>query len=635
MPISHLRIINYRSLGEVDIRPGRVNIVTGPAGVGKSSIAEAIRYLLTGRNQWCDDRGVGLSTQVALGQKKAGVSAEWVAPVTGEVSTFERSIPAPSGVKALQEKIDQALGVPSDIVAAQLATRRFLQMSAKEQEDLLQGLLSPPLDIDRWVDELNKWDESPQSGPGLGEWFDPHFDKIPAKKTPLEYAEIERRAAKKVRDEVLQEIRVKEAAAQPQVVTEEDVEATRAAYTKLSNKLATLRERASGGGEVYAAQHAAWTQLGKQHADAVATVESIDRNLAEALGKRRPDLPPVASADLSAQLPEAEQKVTDLQAKLDAFNGEYDALVGASGPCPKGTCARGKMEEINQKQIAIRSELESAKADLRRLEGQIQQAKFAEDTLSSMAAFEAQLQRNLDEAQARLESLPALGDEPQAPPVEDDGLAALEADLAKLAQEGKDLAKARSAWEAWERSQADLNKQRKRLATLETDVARWEAVFAAFGPRGVKSKLMGASLQEMATEISGLLGEYFGAQFRITQEPWSIEVDLGDGWLPAGQLSWSWQARVSACLQLVLAQRSGFPVVVLDETGADPLVRTDLITLFDDADDVQAFILSTSQRVSDLGNFIRPTPEPEDAEAGVLTWWVEGGRVECLDLQPA
>lgn len=627
MPIHRIRIKDYRSLHSVDIEPGRVTVITGPAGTGKTSIVEAILYALTGRNQWTDDRGAGVKTQVSLGAKKAEVQVDWQ-DAQGEVHEFARAIPPPAGVKALQDRIDGVLEVPPDVVAAQLSTRRFLSMPVKEQEDLLQGLLSPPLTVDRWAVEMNAWDEDL---PDLGTWFSPRFEKIPMKKTLVEYAEIERCAAKKLRTDLVNEVRVKESTAKPERVTQERVDALRTEWQEMATEIATLRERSAGGADLYAAQHAAWEQRRRQHEEAATTITRLDAHLAAALAKPHPDTPSPTSTELAKRLADAEAKIPGIEARLDAVNGEYDRLVCGKGACPTGTCARAEMEAVHRQQVAIRTELEQAQAACHALQAQRHQAELAENALSSMLAFERQLQRNLDEAQARLDALPAPGEEPQASAT-DPRIAEMEKRQAEVAALGRESAATRSAYESWERGQAAVDELRAKLAKLEDEVLRWEAVFVCVGPRGIKSKLMAERLVEMAGQVSDLLNEYFDARFRIVHGPWAVEVNQGDGWLPVQQVSWSWQARVSACLQIVLARCSGFPVLVVDETGADPLVRSNLLAMLDDQHDppMQAFLISTAQTLDDAGEFMRPAVSEADAATGIFFLWVHNGRAETL-----
>lgn len=49
MQLQNLKIKNFRTIEEMSLNPGNINVITGPNGAGKSSLLEAISFLLTGK----------------------------------------------------------------------------------------------------------------------------------------------------------------------------------------------------------------------------------------------------------------------------------------------------------------------------------------------------------------------------------------------------------------------------------------------------------------------------------------------------------------------------------------------------------------------------------------------------------
>lgn len=627
--INRIKAKNYRSLKAVDIQPGRVNVIIGPAGSGKTSIVEAIRYLLTGRNQWTADNGSGIQTQVAVGSKKSELGIEWIHPTTGEVHKFDRTIPAPAGVKALQAKIDEALGASSDLVAAQLATRRFLGLPEKQQRDLLAQILTPDVTVDRLIEEMDRWGDDQ---PGLGKWFDGHIEQAPQNKTLFEFAEMERRAQKKVRDDIQQQIRVKGEAPEPQNVTQASLDALLRRVQEVSEQLSAADTRQDGAEDVWRAEHQAWEGRRKAIEEAQAAALKAEERLAT-ITDHWPKPPARASKQIESDGKNVAEAIAAVEARVKANADAAADATASGGACPAGVCARAKLEESQRTASALEAELKPLRQRREEILKDFYAAREAETKVAQADADLAAAEKAHEDALARVSALPLPGDEPERPAVNTGNLDQLLRDKDEALRALKSANTARSAFEAWERTQKDLTDLRERLVREEAEVQRWEAAFVALGPTGIRARLMQQRVQELITEADGKLREYFGAALRLTEEPWELQVDIGErgGWIPAGQISWSWQARLSLCLQVAIAHRSGFPVVVLDETGADPQVRMDLLALLDDEPGIQSFILSTAQLMAPTGEFLRPDVDPEDEAAGVRFFWVEGGVEQ---LQP-
>lgn len=150
MYIQRLTLKNWRSHSNSTFEFGKINLIRGPNNSGKSSVAMAIEYALTGRCDGTDERG-SLSDRfitVAQGVKSAKITALLTvnkglpAP---ETTTLERTRAFSGGTfscGAMNEKDWNAL-VDRDLLSAAFRVGRFLDLSRAEQDSLLGDLLRP------------------------------------------------------------------------------------------------------------------------------------------------------------------------------------------------------------------------------------------------------------------------------------------------------------------------------------------------------------------------------------------------------------------------------------------------------------------------------------------------------------
>ena len=82
---------------------------------------------------------------------------------------------------------------------------------------------------------------------------------------------------------------------------------------------------------------------------------------------------------------------------------------------------------------------------------------------------------------------------------------------------------------------------------------------------------------------------------------------------------------MSAVLQVELARRAGFGLVILDDLGLDAEWRPRLLEYLVEQP-VQSIVISPANDVDEDGNLVRPSIQVE----GLSTFWAEDGRIECL-----
>ena len=598
--IANVEIANFRCIRQARFDLDHVTWIAGPNGGGKTSIAAAIEYCLTGGNEWTDGRGAGLDTQVLHDQKKADVRL-----TLGE-TVLARAIPPPKGVKQVDASMEESLGVRRDLIRACLRTRHFFASSKAEQKDLLLAAFAGARDAQSVREALDAF--TPEF-PDLGEWL----QKSGALTGTIDFEALhktwydERTGAKRDLRSLEERIKALDSEPEPAPNTGQS-DSLRADLQDLDRRIGEARGRSLAGRQVY-------------------TVKLRERNAA--VSQRASAR---AASELAGQhVTNAMQMVTGLQNRIKERHGEQpqsldlkvlraeqDALVGemtaanATEVCPKGKCAKTMVRDIAN-----------------RLQRNGDAILLAEAEAKHHDACE-----RVREAEANLQSIvvPDLPEEPA-----DDAacgekvIRPLEAerqrvDAALRAAEGK--ANLRVRWESIQRELAGL---REKLTEQRDYVLRLEAVVSALGPHGIGAAMVEKDLARLEERTRSLAEDFFEMGFRLDRNPWGAWAHVGtvEHWIPVEQLSWSERARISACFQVALAEQCGFGLVLLDETGGDPTVRGQIAEMLLDVD-VQSVVFSTAQETDASGLLVRP--DAPDI-IGMRTYWVDGGAV--VDLTPA
>lgn len=151
MKISKLTLTDWRSHKSTTLDFGAVNLLRGPNACGKSSVADAIEFLLTGRCAHTGAAGQGGDSLVRVGAKKAIIVA--LCGVNGELAvTRSRSLSGSDCVasmggreyagKKVEEMLDKK-GWSRDVLSAVLRAGRFAELEPSAQKELLADVLKP------------------------------------------------------------------------------------------------------------------------------------------------------------------------------------------------------------------------------------------------------------------------------------------------------------------------------------------------------------------------------------------------------------------------------------------------------------------------------------------------------------
>jgi len=151
MYIKSLSLTDWKSHKSTKFTFGKINLIRGSNNVGKSSVAEAIEYLLTGRCDSTDDAGRGGDALIRAGSKRASVEAT----IGGNHElTLQRErnhagtsvIASYNGRQYVGRQFDEFMakwGYSRDVMSAAMRGSRFLSLPPGAQKELLADVLRP------------------------------------------------------------------------------------------------------------------------------------------------------------------------------------------------------------------------------------------------------------------------------------------------------------------------------------------------------------------------------------------------------------------------------------------------------------------------------------------------------------
>ena len=600
--LTSLRVEAFENHTATDIDLSRVNWFTGGNGQGKSAIANALEYLLTGGTDLVPNGGAGMLAYIQDGKPRASVQAQ----VGADLIT--RELPAKAGVTSLQAFIDNRFKSSKDGLRAVMRTRHFWGLSAREQKELLEGILVPALTERELVEALSTY--TPEA-PDLGKWFDDHLPEAKQAKSFLKWAEETRRDLKKGAADLARQI---DALARTEPVTPpaKTVADAQKKHDATTERLAELRRRQSGAAlREWEAQRA----VREQAASVITAAGDEIRAISKATMERVPGF----SVDACrAKLESAESALELAKAALRRIPGRLAA--DATSPCPAGSCAR--ME------AAALAKAEKIVADGRLA---LSDAARSLDAAHASAREEASLNarakaanERLEVAQQTLTGMPKLAPRPKSDEAADE-VKRLEATLDETEIVLQAAADARVKQLDFDLCVAERDNLRDKQGKATRDLVRLEALCKALGAGGIDALRIGVKLAEFVEAVNGSARASFNLEMRIDPLDWCVTArKVGQTvWRPVGLMSWAERAELSACFQTELAELTGIPFVVLDEVALDTSRRPAFLSYLLDSRP-QYIVLSTAQEVDDSGDLLRAVDPGID---DLRIFWVADGHI--------
>lgn len=559
MQITSVEIRDFRSLTEavVPLSP-TTTMVLGANGAGKSSLAGAITYALTGACPWTDRKGAGATCLIAHGQSEASVD---LATDAGDL----RRLVTDSGTRlSFDNRSGEAAAaaltaaLPSrELLDVMLDSSHFVNLPVKDQQSILFSLSGGAADAAWFRKQLSSEEAEAMRGDlatGLtgGPLADALYKAAYARRTEAN------RTAK---------------AAKAKLEAMNDV--PKPAKTDTAAKLAEAHKA-----------------LGQAQRRASAEEQ------AEALRKQLADLGERPAAPTPEQLAEAEATVEKLVAERQAakdvlarMEGEAHALSAQakqfstldSGRCVLGTIECPVSAENRQKAF------EQAEGTLAKLVEQMAAAEETEHGIGEKHLAAAVTVSQLRDAQVASQRWQTKADELQ------------KAIDAIQIPEGCDVEEAQAAVDELTAKQASEAAAREKAASRKVVAEQHSEAFARaklldglvkkLEPTGLPAKAMAETVGRVEEQINEVLGAF--SEFAISVAGAELVVKRNGVATPVRLLSESEKLRVGAAIQVAVAKLTGFGFVIVDAADRlDTGHRGKLVGMLLDSG-VQSLVLAT------------------------------------------
>lgn len=546
--VARVTFQNFRCFAEASLTFTEVRtLIAGRNATGKSTIADAIAWCLTGRCRGLDGAGRGVAGLIRTGTSTMRVVVDLLTDdgplvVVREADAQTRATTlafGPSlldlrrgGVAEIQAAIDDRLGTCAAVVATACDATAFFGLDHADAKDLLLRLLDVRVPVDGHALPLDALDAAHRT------------------------AELERAAAKKA----LAALGTK---TPPPIPLQPPAAQLRATLDALTVNAAQARdEQAEARGQL--------VQLERRQRELTAGLANLraqDRlvpaSFATSLGVAERVLAHAEAqlADLRTQEPAAPvtQRVAPEWASRVAAHDPKDGCVfSASIPCKTAAShfrayverVRADVDAQQAHATAVRSwrdllaqqEQETEKV---RREVATKRARLAqsEDIATAITAGEEKLEAVTREIEAVRAGLVDVAEASE--PSSREARAAVEQQLA--------------VWAQYDQAHAAYQAHGARAAALKAEIATLEARCQTMGPRGARVQALRAALDGFLRGVNAIASRW-AFRFDITPDPWAVTVNGRD----VALLSASERLRVGVALQLAIVQAAGFGVAFID-----------------------------------------------------------------------
>lgn len=602
MFIRKIALQNFRSHTETVLDCAKLTVVRGANAVGKSSIEQALEITLGGRTESTTDDGKGSKGLIRAGQKKAGIK---IAVSDGEEERVIQCALNDTARNIIVTKPgdDQWNGGAKwagwlqqnrDAFSCLINNRYFVDLPDAQQKDVLASIVLPK------TYEWPEWVKPMANGLGL---------KINWQLTPFEIITVGYEQAYKARTDINRDVK-NHKIPEGSVELADEYEAIREKLGARRAELETaLREK---------------TERESAQTGAAALLDAAIRRRDEArvrLSREEQEVTALDGKLLSkAKLKEKEGegkkagRAAELDVAIVATEADYQAskkhIEELNSFSNQPTCPTCKSPITSELVEALAKPLvEKSNVFSNNLRGMTDERKKLGNPQEALRDIEVhrQAERDMEKAKGRAKDESVIIADAEAkifeletakrPVFQDQAAEDHIADLrAKIEKGGQVLAIAKTAAELAER----IKTAQQGKEALEKKQADAEKLVAYFGPEGVQSELLAASVGAFEVSMNGVLEEW-GYHCELSIEPYSLTVSMREGdseyKLPLRALSKSQRYRFSTAFQVALAIATGFGFVVVDEADIyDKAGRSALFSALNTEELDQAIILSTDER---------------------------------------
>jgi DNA repair exonuclease SbcCD ATPase subunit len=595
MKILELELTNFGSHVHTKIEFGASTLVVGTLNAGKSSIAQAVEYALTGDcgtyRKKTDDRreiihDLQPNKQLTVRLKTDKHEIIRTRAENGETWTFDGRTLA--NASAMDQAIADMLGRTKPVIAAALNVQHFLDMDPTAQKELVIGLTGAEV-TDAKIRQL--FTGRPEALAMLGG----PINSLNAIANSYDYAY-------KQRTNVNRELKELKPPSPPEGVAP-PIDKIRALLAQLETELQKkIAEQARAEGaanpnlrKTLLARQAELQNLQKPDTAVIPAMRSKIEAERAAKGYLGEASTMVSQKLLSARMDIAIREANILM--LEKFNGR---CVAGDHACPAPQSDMQKaLEEQRTKLVKHKKDEHDFVAEVDKLAKQ-----QADDRATRMAEHEIHEHEKAvllyDRAQAELTTISEqLKNLPEGQSAVNLHLHEQIAQLRERLTRGRSQLEAATGWLERERQVKAVADQR---AKLERELSLLEELVEFFGAKGVKAQLIDERIGKLEAEINLHL-KVFGFEMKVQIEPWQIKMTDR----PITRLSRSERFRLGLAFQLAIARTAGLNFVICDDTELlTPEVRGQMLGMIGAAKLDQAIIIMT---LMDVPKFMETRPK--------------------------
>ncbi len=525
MILSNLTLTSFRCYDGIELPLDAPRIyIAAQNGVGKTSLKEVVRWVLTGKAQGLDARGAGVEKLIPVWNGHKAVSAAVTIPSIG---TVERTWSATGSslrvqgwtgtTQSQQQALYDKLETAEPFLQAVFDSRTFLALQHADAKALVLSVLNVRI-------KIGDGDDAPvYTLSELDDLYDQAFEDRKAAKVRLKATPVPAKP-------IPQEFPAKEAVVSRLEELREERDDLQVAIGSVGTERQQLKaelERIAGltdperppfDEQIMDLEErlAIMDESLKDAIDVALSPLAVLRSRTEALRAHKPTQGCVIDPDVPCKTPKV--NFTNRAKEIEA----HFPVEAAPETAPPGTSHRKTLQQelsqLQRKRADFDAKIEQHVT--RRAEGPVLTAK-----LEALPDVEAQ-QTALAEKKTRIQT--------------GEGV------LARLIASEK----ATQAYEtALEQRQA-----------LEADVNRLEALCEVLGPSGVRVQALGTRLEEFTKVINSVLLPW-GWTVGFTLDPWQVRVNDR----PVDTYSRSEQYRIGVAIQVAVALLSGLNFLIVDE----------------------------------------------------------------------
>ena len=674
MKLIKLRVVNLLGIsGEVDLDLSRpVTLIQGQNGAGKSSLRDAVQWVLTGRCRGTDGAGRGAVALIHSGQESGAVALVFRTPdgLDHQVvrrqrgTTQDLTLSMPDGTmlsgRPAQDRLEAIIRTSPEVMEICLDPLHFLELDSRTQGSLMAGAIGLRLARPELTEHCAAYGlsgdatQALESQLGLLPGYSDGRAVVGPEQLQAVYQAVysRRTELKKERDAAKQAL-----ASVPtgNTIDPIDLEGLRATLEggiqtegKKREKLGALRQ-----------QQVEWARMAGRKQELEAQSSRLEARAKEAQGQLSLGVPTVAEHErelerlkgernaLEGQHLEARRKADEATA---AARTSWEAITKAKegdascpahitdDPCPllaaKVSEQKKRVPEMSKAATKLDTEASKARQAAISAEERLNQAieTFARAEADLTKARESAA-RSQGEGAAQWDAVQAELDKLSEYLVPENNPSA---QIVREDQELHEITQRRAALEARIRELEKVNEsagERKRLtARLEekqgqVDVA--EELCKALDPKALPARILQSKIGPFESGINQVLGEMTSGQYRIAIEAGgsggvALLIHRTGSEIPLGiaLLSRSERLRVGSALAVSFALVTPFRVVAIDEV--DLLTGDNRYSLFQS--------LSSLSECLETALLLSSAEAPQgfsDDSLGMV--WVEKGEAQLLD----